>query len=506
MDYERAYKEMKARVLEIGRGYVQGVDFSKPRQIAEYIDPELKESEDEKIMKDVVAAVETYGDFSQGRKEEIYAWLKSKGEQKPVEWDYPYGENETVDKLIAIAECLEMDGDCEFNGYTGTECGKFLRDLARKQVEYKSTDEVKLKFKVGDWITNGEYTWKVTDIKPLYYILQSQAGSVVSDTIFYVDKHFHLWTIQDAKDGNVLVNDNDIFVFDGTLEENMFPFAYCGIINGDFRIYDRKLPFTHHKNIYPATKEQRDLLSQKMKEAGYECDAEKKELKKIKQKSTNWSKEDEEMIDFMIEFIESLCWRKDLTQRKDNVLSWLKSLKDRVQPKQEWSEEDYLHLTNAILAAEKEWGTKSYTSKWLKSLKDRVQPKQEWNEDDEEKFRDVIRLVEQGAPVQSIRNHYTNWLKSLKDRVQPKQEWSEEDERHRKRIIERLEDIRKSKEDNIDIASVILSEINWFKSLKPHWKPSEEQMKHLKSISVGWHPSLDDCRILSSLYNDLLKL
>lgn len=140
MDYERAYKEMKARVLEIGRGYVQGVDFSKPRQIAEYIDPELKESEGEKIMKDVVAAVETYGDFSQGRKEEIYAWLKSKGEQKSVEWYFPYGVNETVDKLIAIAECLEMDGDCEFNGYTGTECGKFLRDLARKQVECKPVE------------------------------------------------------------------------------------------------------------------------------------------------------------------------------------------------------------------------------------------------------------------------------------------------------------------------------------------------------------------------------
>lgn len=41
----------------------------------------------------------------------------------------------------------------------------------------------------------------------------------------------------------------------------------------------------------------------------------------------------------------------------------------------------------------------------------------EWSEEDEEKFRDVIRLVEQGAPVQSMREHYTNWLKSLKERI-----------------------------------------------------------------------------------------
>lgn len=60
--------------------------------------------------------------------------------RKPAEWNFPYGVKETVDKLIAIAECLEMDGDCLLNGHTGTECGKFLRELARKQVECKSVE------------------------------------------------------------------------------------------------------------------------------------------------------------------------------------------------------------------------------------------------------------------------------------------------------------------------------------------------------------------------------
>lgn len=71
----------------------------------------------------------------------IIKWLEGnpiqQKEQKPAEWNYPYGVNETADRLFAIAECLEMDGDCLFNGYSGTECGKFLRELARKQVEYK---------------------------------------------------------------------------------------------------------------------------------------------------------------------------------------------------------------------------------------------------------------------------------------------------------------------------------------------------------------------------------
>lgn len=50
-------------------------------------------------------------------------------------WSYPYGKNKTVDNLIGIAECLEMDGDCMFNGMSGDDCGQFLRDLARKEVE-----------------------------------------------------------------------------------------------------------------------------------------------------------------------------------------------------------------------------------------------------------------------------------------------------------------------------------------------------------------------------------
>lgn len=95
-----------------------------------------------------------------------------------------------------------------------------------------------------------------------------------------------------------------------------------------------------------------------------------------KQGEKSWSEEDKEMIDFMIEFIESLYWR-DLTKRKDEVLSWLNSLKDRVQlqPKQEWSEEDDIRLDHLIGLIQK-YGLDYYKSidkvidsiHWLKSL------------------------------------------------------------------------------------------------------------------------------------------
>lgn len=66
-------------------------------------------------------------------------------------------------------------------------------------------------------------------------------------------------------------------------------------------------------------------------------------------------------------------------------------LRKQKEQKQEWSEKDSLHLKNAILSAEKEWGTESCTAKWLKSLPERFNlfPKLTWSEE-ERKILDSI--------------------------------------------------------------------------------------------------------------------
>ena len=54
--------------------------------------------------------------------------------------------------------------------------------------------------------------------------------------------------------------------------------------NGKMAFPDEEVPYyskTWTCNLHPATKEQRNLLFQKMKDAGYEWDVEKKELKKL---------------------------------------------------------------------------------------------------------------------------------------------------------------------------------------------------------------------------------
>ena len=145
-------------------------------------------------------------------------------------------------------------------------------------------DKNKPRFKVGDLVVdNCGYVWKIEGILNQFYLLEGIEGGESRPTIDWVDKTFHLWTIKDGKDGDVLVHssfmfDDFIFIYNNT---SIFQ-AYCYYFNerNRFIIEDRG----HHcpwnmQEVTPATKEQRDLLFQKIKEAGYEWDAEMKELK-----------------------------------------------------------------------------------------------------------------------------------------------------------------------------------------------------------------------------------
>lgn len=150
---------------------------------------------------------------------------------------------------------------------------------------------VEPKFKVGDWITfYGCNLFKILKIEEeingiLNYLLLDQNGHDSYFNKTYVDKNARIWTIQDAKDGDVLVHssfmfDDFIFIYNNTSILQ----AYCYYSNerNRFIIEDRgnSCPW-NMQEVTPATKEQRDLLFQKMKEAGYEWNAEKKELKKL---------------------------------------------------------------------------------------------------------------------------------------------------------------------------------------------------------------------------------
>ena len=86
---------------------------------------------------------------------------------------------------------------------------------------------------------------------------------------------------------------------------------------------------------------------------------------------------------------------------------------------------------------------------WLKSLKGRVQPKQEWSEEDEEMLNSTILFVEHSAvtTIGKEKGNVISWLKSLR----PQNTWkpSETD-------ITILEDVFNGKIDPKDFQATLL--------------------------------------------------
>jgi hypothetical protein len=176
------------------------------------------------------------------------------------------------------------------NEYPDSECLLFPSKDCRTWEGWKTP--VEPKFKVGSWIvhTDGssDTPIQVYGLKNDRYLVTNVLGSKGELMINRQDE-WHLWTIQDAKDGDVLVTTkirSCPFIYRKTCYDDGYAYYYAGIDGGgDLSIAcPRKIQELYMgliEDAIPATKEQRDFLFAKMKEAGYEWDDEKKELKKI---------------------------------------------------------------------------------------------------------------------------------------------------------------------------------------------------------------------------------
>lgn len=159
-------------------------------------------------------------------------------------------------------------------------------------LEAVKKEKIEPKFHVGDLVVdNYSCVWKIEGILNQFYILECPEGGESRPTIDWVDRTFHLWTIQDAKNGDVLAsNKKQPFIFNGHYDEDTdYIYAHCGISDlvkdnsfycDEEGVEEELKVWCTNENVFPATKEQCDLLFQKMKEAGYEWDADNKELKK----------------------------------------------------------------------------------------------------------------------------------------------------------------------------------------------------------------------------------
>ena len=170
---------------------------------------------------------------------------------------------------------LKEQGEQEEPQVYETEDGKIIT--------YSETDGYKFdepKFHKGQWIAcKGLNTALIIDIVDDKYEVEFFDGNKGFPYIDYVDRLFHLWTIQDARDGDVLAAHECYVVFkevNGLNIKCYCTYHYLGF-NPSFYI-----DTVQNKNAFlPATKEQHDAMMKAMNDAGYEWNAKTKTLENL---------------------------------------------------------------------------------------------------------------------------------------------------------------------------------------------------------------------------------
>ena len=283
---------------EKAEAYDEAIERAKKlcsNRIVEEIFYELKESEDDKIRKEIISILRNaYWTSNKNRFNELVAWLENQDKQEK-QVHFP---KFTFDDVLALQCCMEtvkkVQEDKElyeqlnlihskmYDAYwIEKECEQTNECAENKQ---KCADKIESKFHKGDWITidkpcqiinihdNGNYIVQYCNDEKTHELSKN-----------FCESYFHFWTIQDAKDGDVLeFEDHGRFVI-GILS---FVNKKTGKVDVSCLLECNKFKVGVFYNLdtvnpHPATKEQRDFLFQKIKEAGYEWDADKKELKKL---------------------------------------------------------------------------------------------------------------------------------------------------------------------------------------------------------------------------------
>lgn len=261
----------KKEAMEILKDFHDKSALFSVRTALETLIPELKESEDERIRKELLESFKYQQRESHIDKE----WLNGIKLSEVVAWLEKQGKYANFRNKIQVGDKV-----------TRNEDGVFV-NLSQFKRLAKPADMVEPKFKVGDWVVyyrndSSREVLQIYDIRDGRYYFNDNIH--FSWSVKECDEKCHLWTIVDAKDGDVVAFSDDTIVMFKDLYNYTTFHSYCHIEDGVFNISKDDMPdWWEGKGFYPATKEQCDTLFAKMKEAGYEWDADKKELNEIEQ-------------------------------------------------------------------------------------------------------------------------------------------------------------------------------------------------------------------------------
>ena len=266
----------------------------------EYALKSFKDEDVRKFMQYIEKQAKAYEFNLPNRSYDIYAfakallvWLENQGEKAPSQTNeraWLYLVSDVLTWKNGIGQYLD---DPRVQEFTKRLCNYYAQKLYNPSVlsnssnteknEQKPADKIEPRFKVGDWVifTTSGNLYQVEKKGNYEYTLMNNHGCSFCLS-FSNEELIREWTIQDANDGDIIHFGTVTAIFKKYIGREKC-ICYCSFCkDGGFEI-----PIENGEdNVYgcynatPATKEQRDVLIKAMNDAGYEWDAEKKELKK----------------------------------------------------------------------------------------------------------------------------------------------------------------------------------------------------------------------------------
>ena len=292
-DYKKLYEQTQSKMKEFIKRW-DGIKLSSNDLFTE----ELKqivdiENEDERLRKTAISFLKDFAEQGYENAVECIDWLEKQGEPNPYS-GVSFKYNGHTWGMCARDNGVEIlvDGEIKERIFLDNE----PQDKSALEAIKEEKVDNEPKFKVGDWVVNkfGD-SFHIDSLDKKNYQVSNGKGNYNYFPISKQDE-MHLWDIQDAKDGDVLslswLEDKNlcekIIIFkkyhsDGVIGLYSTPCVegYGNTFKNGKMIFNEKVPYyskTWTCNLHPSTKEQRDFLFQKIKEAGYEWDADKKEL------------------------------------------------------------------------------------------------------------------------------------------------------------------------------------------------------------------------------------
>ena len=561
----RAYDEALERAKDV---YTYYSDDTEQLRKIESISPELKESGDERIRKELIAHCENLSEMFHiiDKKEDFVKyqswinWLEKQhepideekvqiGARKDVALSIiNFLDRNTLSMCLSNMECADLESaviDSDWSkvyNYMKKKLekqgekpqGKSAQE-AVKEEKADNANKVEPKFHEGEWLCENEPNNYARFIQILETVnVQGKERYRISRDIHndedivefdFVEKYYHKFDIKDAKDGDVLFQDlmgGKTFIYNGTNPDKAILYSF--IISNDGGVvlpYHIGKPNTgigyveEHKNIiHPATKEQRDLLFQRMKEAEYTFDFEKKKLKKIKQTSADNVEPKFHEGDWTVSKLDKKARQisevhydeynsyymvngKSINLEEYDRLHHLWTIKDA-------SDGDVLQL-GKVTAIFKEFIGNGNCRCYCSVCDGEFEiPSQDGADNSYGCHNATPATKEQRDTLMKamVNAGFTfDFKKKELKKIEKNPAWSEEDERTYKGLINLIYatqycDSRKEFSD-------------WLKSLKERytWKPNDKQMRNLEYACNSPHEiDTQNIKILKSLYEDLKKL